>query len=74
MTQKTTTEKFIYECIDCGKQYNGTKTIYLCPKCSKENNDLNPPKGVLRIVYNFFKQTEKNIPFNDLKKKNFLQI
>ncbi|MFO7827263.1 MAG: threonine synthase [Bacteroidales bacterium] len=74
MTQKTATEKFIYECIDCGKQYNGFETIYLCPKCSKENNDLNPPKGVLRIVYNFFKHTEKNIPFNDLKKENFLQI
>ncbi|HSH51507.1 MAG TPA: threonine synthase [Bacteroidales bacterium] len=74
MKQKTTTEKFIYECIDCGKQYNRSEAIYLCPKCSKGNNDLNPPKGVLRIVYNFFKNREKNILFNDLKKKNFLQL
>ncbi|MDY6801736.1 MAG: threonine synthase [Bacteroidota bacterium] len=74
MKQKTTTEKFIYECIDCGKQYNASETIYLCPKCSKENNDSNPPKGVLRIVYNFFDDLEKNLLFNDLKKENFLQI
>jgi threonine synthase len=74
MKQKTTTEKFIYECIDCGKQYNASETIYHCPKCSKENNDSNPPKGVLRIVYNFFGHTKKNILFNDLKKENFLQI
>ncbi|MEA2105672.1 MAG: threonine synthase [Bacteroidota bacterium] len=74
MKQKTTTEKFIYECIDCGKQYNASETIYLCPKCSKENNDLNPPKGVLRIVYNFFDHIKKNVLFGDLKEENFLQI
>lgn len=74
MIQKNTTEKFYYECIDCGKQYNASETKYLCPKCSKENNDLCPPKGVLRIVYNFFKKTGKNILFNGLKKENFLQV
>ncbi|MGC9374273.1 MAG: threonine synthase [Bacteroidales bacterium] len=74
MKQKTTTEKFIYACIDCGKQFNASETIYLCPKCSKENNDLNPPKGVLRIVYNFSDYIKKNILFDDLKEENFLPI
>lgn len=74
MTPKNTTGKFVYECIDCGKQYDSSQTIYLCPNCSKKNNDLSPPKGVLRIVYNFFKNNKKNILFANLKKENFLPI
>ncbi|MFP4023494.1 MAG: threonine synthase [Thiohalospira sp.] len=74
MAPKNTNCKFVYECIDCGKQYDSSHTIYLCPQCSKENNDLCPPKGVLRIVYNFFEKKRKIILFNDLKKENFLQI
>lgn len=66
--------KFIYECIDCGKQFDTKEIIYLCPNCSKENNNTNPPKGVLRIVYNFFKIIQNNILFNDLKKNNFLEL
>ncbi|MCK5029066.1 MAG: threonine synthase [Bacteroidales bacterium] len=74
MSLNYSTQKFIYECIDCGKQFNTNKTIYLCPHCSKKNDDSNPPKGVLRIVYNFFEIIQKNILFVDLKKDNFLQL
>jgi len=74
MSLNYSTQKFIYECIDCGKQYNSLETLYLCPNCSKENNDSSPPKGVLRIVYNFFELIQNNILFSDLKKNNFLQI
>jgi threonine synthase len=74
MTLNYNTQKFIYECIDCGKQHDSSKTLYLCPNCSKENNDSSPPKGVLRIVYNFSEIIQKNILFRDLKKDNFLQL
>jgi threonine synthase len=74
MSLNYSTQKFIYECIDCGKQYNSSETLYLCPNCSKENNDSNPPKGVLRIVYNFFGLIQNNILFSDLRKNNFLQL
>ncbi len=74
MHQKQTSYKFIYECVDCGKQYNTSETLYLCPNCSKENIDSNPPKGVLRIVYNFFNYFQNNILFNDLKRDNFLKL
>jgi len=74
MTLNYHTQKFIYECIDCGKQYDSSEILYLCPTCSKENNDSSPPKGVLRIVYNFFDILKKNILFIDLKKDNFLQL
>ncbi len=64
-------QKFIYECVNCGRQFNSSETLYLCSYCSKENNDSSPPKGVLRIVYTIFPQ---NILFNDLKKENFLSL
>jgi threonine synthase len=74
MSLNYNTQKFIYECIDCGKQYDSSETLYLCPHCSKENNDSSPPKGVLRIVYNFFEIIQKNILFSDIKEDNFLQL
>jgi len=67
-------DKFIYECINCGKQYNASETIYLCPNCSKGNDELNPPKGVLRIVYNFSDIIKKKNLFNEIKKNNFLPL
>ncbi|HAF29531.1 MAG TPA: threonine synthase [Bacteroidales bacterium] len=74
MSLKNNTQKFIYECIDCGKQFDSTETLYLCPKCSKENNDSSPPKGVLRIVYNFFEILKNNFLFKDFKQGNFLKL
>jgi len=74
MSLNSSTNKYIYECIDCGKQFNANKTIYLCPHCSKENDDSHPPKGVLRVVYNFSELLQKNILFNNLKEDNFLQL
>ncbi len=74
MSLKNNTQKFIYECIDCGKQFDSNETLYLCPNCNKENNDSSPPKGVLRIVYNFFGILQNNFLFNDFKKDNFLKL
>jgi len=74
MSLNSITNKYVYECIDCGKQFNTKETIYLCPHCSKENNNSSPPKGVLRIVYNFSELLQKNILFTTLKEDNFLQL
>jgi DNA-directed RNA polymerase subunit RPC12/RpoP len=53
MTTQTVNNKFIYECIDCGKQFFTNEVIYLCASCSKENDGSKPPKGVLKVVYNY---------------------
>ena len=74
MEHNYTTQKFIYECIDCGKQFDTNETLYLCPNCSKKNNESSPPKGVLGIVYNFFEILQKNFLFSDFKKNNFLDL
>lgn len=74
LNQNLTLEKFVYECIDCGKQYASKETMYLCPLCSRENNETHPPKGVLRIVYNFFVLFKNNILFRTIKKNKFLDL
>lgn len=74
MLLKNNTQKYYYECIDCGKQLDSNETIYLCPNCSKENIESKPPKGVLRIVYNFFDILQKNFLFKEFKKNNFLDL
>lgn len=74
MKAKQSYQKFIYECVNCGKQYNTSEILYLCHGCNKENNETTPPKGVLRIVYNFYEIIQNNILFRQIKKNNFLEL
>lgn len=57
--------KFWYQCIDCGKEYSSESIIYLCPVCSKQNTNIEPPKGVLKAVYNYKYIKEKNLVTKD---------
>jgi len=74
MSKKISGQKFIYECIDCGKQYSTNEIIYLCSDCSKENTDNKPPKGVLKLIYNYSQISKKKDCFTNLKKDNFLEL
>ncbi|OYT14076.1 MAG: threonine synthase [Bacteroidetes bacterium 4572_114] len=68
---------FIYQCIDCGKEIQSDKIVYLCPDCIKENKPGLPPKGVMKILYNYdiiredFKGSDI---FYDLKSENYLDL
>ena len=70
-------DKFYYKCSDCGEKYGNEKVIYLCPKCKKENTSTNPPKGVLKVVYDYQGHQifgkGKEI-FNRLKETNFIDL
>ncbi len=46
-------DKFIYKCIDCGKEYSGKEIMYLCPDCALQNTANMPPKGVLKVIYDY---------------------
>lgn len=48
-------QKFVYQCVDCGMEYPGDKPRYLCPKCRSQQIYNQPPKGVLKIVYDYDK-------------------
>jgi threonine synthase len=63
--------KFIYKCTDCGIEYETEDIIYLCPDCSSKNVVTSPPKGVLKVIYDYQK-IRKNIKgFDDLKNNSF---
>jgi threonine synthase len=66
--------KFIYECIDCGKEYNTSDVLYLCPFCSKKNTSTDPPHGVLKILYDYQKIKNDKTGFDDLKKSDFIDL
>ncbi|MCX6279970.1 MAG: threonine synthase [Bacteroidetes bacterium] len=46
-------EKFHFECIDCKAEYPGDELIYLCPACEKINQPGQPPRGVLKTIYDY---------------------
>jgi threonine synthase len=48
--------------------------MYLCPFCSKQNATLTPPKGVLKILYNYQKIRKKISGFEELKEKGFINL
>jgi threonine synthase len=66
--------KYIYRCTDCGKEYATTIVMYLCPSCSKENTVTTPPKGVLKVVYDYNSMIKVLSGFNDLGQNNFIDL
>ncbi|MEI6749973.1 MAG: threonine synthase [Bacteroidales bacterium] len=71
------TEKFHYQCNDCGKEYTVENVMYLCPACQKTNTADLPPKGVLKTVYDFVEISKITAPknlFKHLQRENFLSL
>jgi threonine synthase len=68
------TNKFTYQCIDCGREFSEDDIIYLCPHCSKNNTPDAPPRGVLKVLYNYEKLEKELSGFEDLKKIGFLDL
>ena len=70
--------KFYYECNDCGKKIYTDKIVYLCPDCSKSNTPEKPPKGVLKVIYDYRKIKERykndSSLFSELQKNDFLDL
>ena len=63
--------KFYYECTTCGQQFGDAEIRYLCPDCESTNTPYLPPKGVLKIVYNYKKI---NPSYTELKQAQFLDL
>ncbi|MDD3877397.1 MAG: threonine synthase [Bacteroidales bacterium] len=53
--------KYTYVCCNCKKHFFDEGVKYLCPDCSASNNPSLPPKGVLKVIYNY----------QDIKKRYF---
>ena len=69
--------KYYFECITCGKKYTADEVTYLCPVCEKENDGTQPPKGVLKTLYNYEKirtRYKKHKLFDKLKEKEYREL
>jgi threonine synthase len=69
-------DKFFYECIDCGKIHESSQITYLCTDCEKQNDENNPPKGVLKTIYDYkeLNSRYKKDTFDQLVKSGFLDL
>jgi len=65
---------FLYKCNDCGREYSTFGTLYLCPWCSPGNNNTAPPKGVLKILYDYEHIRKSITDFTDLKDNGFISL
>jgi len=66
------TQKFLYECSDCGKQIPAGEIIYLCPDCNAKQLSDQPPLGVLKVIYKY--ETLSELSFRELEENNFLHL
>lgn len=70
-------DKFYYRCTDCGKEYRKDEAQYLCPECAASNSETQPPKGVLKVMYDYAAIKQKyadNNLFSGLRENQFLDI
>ncbi len=74
MSEKTNISKFIYRCTDCGREYNGSETMYLCPVCNKTNTPTKPPRGVLKTIYDYQNLKKSFSTFANFKQRGFIDL
>jgi threonine synthase len=67
-------QKFKYQCTTCGSEYGSKEVIYLCPECNRNQHPNEPPKGVLKVIYNYSSLKGRKIDFQQLKQNGFLDI
>lgn len=66
--------RHIYQCNDCGKEYSGEETLYLCPSCSSGNTTGQPPRGVLKTLYDYDAVRSSTPSFAELKARDFISL
>jgi threonine synthase len=69
-----THQKFKYQCTTCGSEYGSPEIIYLCPACKVHNQPGKPPKGVLKVIYNYDALRNKFSDFDQLKTNHFIDL
>ena len=72
--QNSFVNKIKYICTNCQNQYDENEVKYLCPDCCKLNDQNNPPKGVLKIVYDYEGLRKAGIDFKKLSQKSFIDL
>ena len=63
-----------YQCVNCGRTYESSAVMYLCPDCSDENTPDQPPKGVLKTIYDYVSLKKHFTGFTTLRNHGFLDL
>jgi len=68
--------KYYYSCISCGKKYYDNGIQYLCDECSTNNTTDKPPKGILKLNYDYenIRKVHKNNLFEHLRDERYLSL
>jgi len=66
--------KFKYQCISCSKEFPEEGIRYLCPNCSSGNTTSEPPRGILKVLYNYESIREKHKGIKELKSNQWLDL
>ncbi|MFK5856249.1 MAG: threonine synthase [Bacteroidota bacterium] len=69
-----TNHKFKYQCTNCNTQYLESQVTYLCPSCNKSNTPDLPPKGVLKVIYDYDTLKKEGLTFERLKQSTFIDL
>lgn len=67
------TAKYHFICNDCGAQFSASEVTYLCPSCSAKNTATEPPRGVLKTMYDF-ETIRKSRDFKAMENDGFIDI
>jgi len=67
-------KKYICRCVNCDREYDPGSVQYLCPVCEKENKQGLPPRGVLKVVYDYPSLKNELKSFQLLKEQHFLDV
>lgn len=71
---KKISDKFEFECVNCGKKFLLAEVMYLCPDCNSTNQPGQPPKGVLKTNYNYDQLKRQNTNFKKLSENQFIDL
>lgn len=66
--------EIMYSCTTCGKLMSSADIRYLCPICEQDNDPLQPPLGVLKVIYPYEEMKSQGIQFKHLKEREFLDL
>jgi len=66
--------KYVFECIDCGNHYEPDEVKYLCPSCSDHAPKYQPPKGVLKVLYDYQNMLKNGLDFKSFIANSFLDL
>ncbi len=68
------TDRFHFQCVNCGSLYKESQLTYLCPACSESGSGKSPLLGVLKIIYNYKEMISNGITLPQLKKNSYLDL